>query len=157
IKQRVQPIAIERFGEGAKIPETPHVEGDVNESAVEKHVGDEPPGLTTEGERAEIRSPLDQELRGGVGDGRTGPDHGKKDDDVDGKEEIVEGAAERLRALPGCRHDALVVFVLGLAALDGFVLHTPLAEFSPDRESDFASAALALCHERRSSIENCLL
>src|ERR1022692_716768 len=48
----VAPASVERFAKRAQIPQAPHVEGDVDDAAVNEHVGQQPPPFSRERERA---------------------------------------------------------------------------------------------------------
>src|ERR671925_2406621 len=65
IRQEIRGAAHKDFRGAAKIPETPHVEPDVNNPEMHEHAGDQAPPLAAKHERAEIGSECDSLLTRG--------------------------------------------------------------------------------------------
>ena len=79
IGKKVGEASKELLGSAAKVPEAPHVQGNVDDAEVDEHAGDEAPPLAVEGERAEIGAEGDGLLGSGLEGGNSTEDHGGED------------------------------------------------------------------------------
>src|ERR1035438_9159004 len=105
INSSVGPASVERFSEHAEIPQAPHIEGDVNDAAVNEDTSEQAPPFTRERERAPVRSPPDGLLGREVHDGGTGESHSQKHCDIDAKDYLGEADGGLAATDPRRGHD----------------------------------------------------
>ena len=83
VNQQVTPAIKDPLRQQAQVPQTPHVEKDVDDPDVNIIRGQHPPGLRSERQRGKVRAPRHQ-LHGRRRQGRhSRKHHGEKDEDID--------------------------------------------------------------------------
>ena len=95
----------EPLSELAQAPQTPHVEGDVNNAAMDEPSRNQPPVIAAHGGRSPVSSPADQHVRREP-HGRSAVDyHGNKDREINGDQRshgrIIAHRADCIHSLPG--------------------------------------------------------
>src|ERR1039458_470796 len=147
IDRAVAPASVERFAKRAQIPQAPHVEGDVDDAAVNEHIGQQPPPFSRERERAHVGAPLNTLWNRELHDGGTGERHAQEYRGIDAEDYLSEADAGFAVPNPGRGHDALRCVVADFAALRGFVLHAPLADLlAKGQAGKLTATSNAVCH-----------
>src|ERR1700733_5727935 len=146
---------VKRFAELTEIPQTPHVEGDVDDSAVNEDVSEQTPPFSGKCERAYVGTPFnklrirechDSGLRH-VGIYQQIGRHAEEYEDVDTEDDLGEADGGFTAADPRGGHDTLWSVVGEFAALRRFVLHAPLADFLAEgKAGKLAATSNAVCH-----------
>src|SRR5258706_2614297 len=142
------PAAIECFAEFAEVPQSPHVEGDVEQASVKEYVGQQAPPFSRESQCAYVGSPVHQFATGKIHDGGTGERHPEEHGSIDAEDYLGEADGGFTAADPGSAHDWLRRIADDFAALRGFVLNAPLADLLAEGETGkLAATSNAVCHD----------
>ncbi len=86
VDHQVGEVAKEPFDDLAPLPEDEHVHADVDDSEMDEHFGEEPPGLVVGGEGTVAGAPPKHLLRGGIEQPATRENHQAEDQGVGGDE-----------------------------------------------------------------------
>ena len=141
-----RPVAVDRFRQSAEAPETPHVEADVQQAAVNENASQQPPPLATDGQGPKICSPAHKILARRIVEHRNARQcHGDEHRNIDAKDCLRDRHRTGLRPQPGRGFNSLDGGTL--AALRRLMLHAPLAKLLAETESWKLTTALnASCH-----------
>ncbi len=144
----VGPRPVERFAQRAQVPQAPHVEGDVDDAAVNEDAGQQPPPFAGEGVGTVVSAPAHEVQAGETHHGRSGERHAKKDGQVDAEDNLRHPDGGCTGTDPWSGHDGLPGVFGDFAALVGFVLLAPLADFLAEgKAGKLAATADAVGHD----------
>ena len=148
------PATVKGFAQRSQIPQAPHVEGDMHEAAMQKHVGDESPPLARQGVGAVVGAEHIHHFVREVERWAACDHHRDKDHHV-GAEEHLRQRNAGFAFDPGRSHDRLDrVFVL-FAALRRLMPHTPLTDLLAKRQwRQLPPASNAVRHVLQKSISS---
>src|SRR5450631_3131721 len=143
-------MVINRLGDSAQPPQTPHIEPDVDDADVYENTAQQPPPLAANCVGAVICSPMPQLGRCWRGERDAGQCHGDEHRNINPKNGLSDHHRTGLLPLPGRRFDSLDGRIL--ATLCRFMLHAPLTKLLAEGEGWKLTTALnAICHvEERS-------
>jgi len=139
-------MAVDRFRYSAQAPQTPHVEADVQQSAVYENASQQPPPLAADGKRPEIGSPMYEVLTRRIVKHRNARQcHGGEHRNVDAENGLSDRHRAGLLPHPRRRFDSLDGGIL--AAFRSLILNAPLAKLLAEAEPWKLTTALhAICH-----------
>src|ERR1700690_2393150 len=139
-------MAVDRFRYSAEAPQTPHVEPDVQQAAVDENASQEPPPLATDSKRAVVCSPMHKVRPGRIVEhGNACQQHGDEHGNVDAENPLSYNHRAGFLPEPRRRFDSLSRNIL--PALRSFMLLAPLTFPAEAKGWKLTAALFAICHE----------